>query len=67
MIQLMYSFSKYLSDWYAEDTEWSWVLKGLKDKQVMYLFRSDVSNKEDNICVTGITVSGRKYYWKYRI
>lgn len=29
----MYSFSKYLNDWYVEDTEWSWVfIQGIKDK-----------------------------------
>lgn len=30
----MYSFSKYLNDCYVGDTERSWVLKGVKDKQV---------------------------------
>lgn len=45
----MYSFSKYLNDCYVEDTEWSWVFKGVTDKPVTY--RSSVQRILEDTCL----------------
>lgn len=56
----MYSFSKYLNDWYVEDTEW--FLSVIGDKRQMsygtYLsLRSRKSNKGGNTCNRNNSIS----------